>query len=58
MVAYISLNWHQCMPSVIFCRYMSTTSSDYWKGDIEVALQPHPVVTLSATNLSSPFMTT
>ncbi|MEW5306394.1 MAG: hypothetical protein WDW38_007332 [Sanguina aurantia] len=38
--------------------YMSTTSSDYWKGDIEVALQPHPVVTLSTANLSNPFMTT
>lgn len=38
--------------------YLATNCSDYWKGDIEAALKPHPVVILSgpAAALNSPHL--
>ncbi|GFH28095.1 NAD(P)-bd_dom domain-containing protein [Haematococcus lacustris] len=38
--------------------YLATNCNDYWKGDVEAALQPHPVVMLSnAGPLNSPHLT-
>ena len=33
-------------------RYMSTACEDYWQGDLEAALRPHPV--LLGSNLTHP----
>jgi len=42
------LRWcHDCVP---LCRYMQTPCNDYWQGDLESALRPHPV--LLGTNLN------
>ncbi len=39
-------------------RYMSTKVNEYWSGDVEAALQPHPVVVLSAGQaLNTPELT-
>lgn len=37
--------------------YLATKCDDYWKGDIDQALQPHPVVILGNTNLNTPHLT-
>lgn len=37
--------------------YLHTGCDDYWKGDIEQALKPHPVVILGSSNLTTPHMT-
>lgn len=34
--------------------YMATKCDDYWKGDLEAALKPHPMVILGASNLNTP----
>mmetsp|Transcript_23509 Transcript_23509/g.51593 ORF Transcript_23509/g.51593 Transcript_23509/m.51593 type:complete len:362 (-) Transcript_23509:496-1581(-) len=34
--------------------YLNTDCQEYWSGDIELALQPHPVVPVSNTTLNSP----
>lgn len=34
--------------------YLGTKISEYWIGDVEGALQPHPMVPVSATTLNSP----
>ena len=36
---------------------MATKCEDYWKGDIEAALHPHPIVILGSNNLNNPHMT-
>lgn len=38
-------------------RYLRSDMSEYWKGDIEAALQPHPVVILGSTTLNTPELT-
>ena len=35
--------------------YLSTTCEGYWAGDVESALQAHPVVSLSSQTLNLPF---
>lgn len=36
--------------------FMATNPNEYWKGDVEEALKPHPVVILGSTNLNTPHM--
>lgn len=39
------------------CRYLSSQVADYWKGDIEAALKPHPTIIIGTQNLTTPHMT-
>ena len=34
--------------------YLATKANEYWVGDVELALQPHPVVPVSGSTLNSP----
>jgi hypothetical protein len=44
-------------PSLVLCRYLDTNVNEYWKGDVEQALQPHPIVILGSGNLNTPHLT-
>ena len=37
--------------------YLGTKCEDYWVGDIETALQPHPVMPLASQTLNTPCFT-
>ncbi len=37
--------------------YLNTKINEYWIGDVDTALQPHPVVPVSASTLNSPHIT-
>lgn len=39
------------------CRYINLPNRDeYWAGDVEMALKPHPVVNANAATVSGPFL--
>ncbi len=39
------------------CRYINLPNrEDYWAGDVEMALKPHPVVNANAATVSGPFL--
>ena len=37
--------------------YLDTKAGEYWIGDVELALQPHPIVPVSGSTLNSPHIT-
>ena len=48
------------LPGALHCtahRYLDTNVNEYWKGDVEQALQPHPIVILGNSNLNTPHLT-